>query len=135
MPATTNLNYGTGTGGVGAATITLQAAINVDSDLASVLSFAMFNANSPCTPQLLDLISGANTISATNCPALAQCGAVVIAPPAGNIVTLTLKGVTGDTGIALSLSAPTLLQFATTPPTSFVITTNNTITGMRLFWL
>lgn len=133
--ATINQNIGTGTGGAGSATITLGAACNLSSDLATFIDFALYNANSPCTPQVINLTSGANTINATACPALPQCGAVILVPPTGNIVTLTLKGVTGDTGVALSLTGPQLLTFSATPPSSFVITTNNTVTGFILIWL
>lgn len=133
--ATINTNIGTGTGGAGQSTITLLAAINLSTDAATAANFSLFNANSPCTPQVLNLASGANTINATNCPALAQAGAVVLIPPLGNIVTLTLKGISADTGVALSPTAPQLITFPTTPPTSFVITTNNTITGFTMLWL
>lgn len=135
MPSTINLPFGTGTGGVGSSRISLAAAINLRADLADVLNFSLFNANSPCTPQRLNLISGANTIDVTACPALPQSGGVFLVPPAGNIVTLTLKGVTGDTGIALSLTVPTFLPFTSTPPTSFVITTSNTVSGFLLLWI
>lgn len=132
---TTNINIGTGTGGAGQSTLTLQAAINLSTDAATAASFSLFNANSPCTPQVINLISGANTINAAACPALPQSGGVLLIPPAGNIVTLTLKGVTGDTGVALSLTAPTWIPFTSTPPSAFVITTNSTITGFVLLWL
>lgn len=133
--STTNVNIGTGSGGAGQSTITLLAAINLSTDAATAADFSVYNANSPCTPQVLNLISGANTISSTNCPALAQSGAVMLIPPSGNIVTLTLKGISADTGVALGLTAPTLITFPVSPPSSFVITTNNTITGFTLLWL
>ena len=36
---------------------------------------------------------------------------VLIEPPTGNLIQLTLKGVTGDTGIPISANAPTLIPF------------------------
>ncbi len=133
--ATVNVNIGTGSGGAGQSTVTLLAAMNLSTDAATALNFSLFNPNSPCTPQVINLAIGANTIDATACPALPQAGGVFLVPPSGNIVTLTLKGVTGDTGVALSVSAPTFIAFPTAPPTSFVITTNSTITGFTLLWV
>lgn len=52
--------------------------------------------------QQVALSSGNNTIT---CPSNAV--AVTILMPSGNTVQVTLKGVNGDTGIALSLSDPT----------------------------
>jgi len=88
--------------------------------------------NIGATVQSLTLSSGANTINATTCPALAQCGGVVLIPPTSNGQTITLKGTSGDTGIALSLTEPTVLTFPVAPPSSFVITTNGTIAGFKL---
>ncbi len=62
------------------------------------------------------LASGANTITV---PSWAV-GCLII-PNSGNATALTLKGVTGDTGVPLSETTPTLLNF-TTPPASFVLT-------------
>ena len=45
-----------------------------------------------------------------------------IVPPAANTSALTLKGVVGDTGIAISASVGTTLSFAQATPASFVIT-------------
>jgi hypothetical protein len=58
---------------------------------------------------------------------------VTIVPPASNVVTLTLKGVTGDTGVPLHLTDPTSFAFPSTS-TTFVLTTNAIMTGLRLFW-
>lgn len=43
------------------------------------------------------------------------CTAMLIIPPAGNVGTITLKGVTGDTGIALSKVKPTVLALDGAP--------------------
>jgi hypothetical protein len=65
------------------------------------------------------LASGANTITVpTDWPEFC-----LIVPPVTNTEGLTLKGVTGDTGIAISPSAPTLLSFPSgSAPASFVVT-------------
>jgi len=51
---------------------------------------------------------------------------VVIVPPAGNAQTLTLKGITGDTGITIHPVNPTLVNFAT-GTTTFGITVGGTV--------
>jgi hypothetical protein len=69
--------------------------------------------------------SGANTIAVPS-----WASGVLIQPPSGNGVALTLKGVTGDTGIPISETGPTLLSFTTaTIPSSFVITAASLTTG------
>jgi hypothetical protein len=50
---------------------------------------------------------------------------LILVTTAGNVTTLTLKGVTGDTGVGISLTNPTLISAASTP-TNFGLTTNNT---------
>jgi hypothetical protein len=74
------------------------------------------------------LASGANTITVPS----ASCVWVIIIPPSSNTQTLTLKGVTGDTGIALSKTGPFLLSLASV--SSFVLTAGGTITGVRFIW-
>lgn len=70
---------------------------------------------------LIALASGANTITP---PTSAK--AVTIIPPSGNAVTLTLKGVTGDTGVPLSLVDPTSIGLASAA--AFCLTAGNTVT-------
>jgi hypothetical protein len=132
--ALNNLNVGIGTGGVGICTTSLSVNANLDQQAAIIYDCELFNPNSPATIQLLTLASGANTINATLCPALPQCGGVVLIPPAANTIGVTLKGASGDTGIALSLTAPTTLTFTSSPPSSFVLTAANIINGFRLLW-
>lgn len=47
-------------------------------------------------------ISTAGPVGATFC---------VIVPPSGSIIQLTLKGITGDTGIPISASMPSVITF------------------------
>lgn len=135
--STAFLNIGTGANGVAAATVTLQAFADwFAGQNGEMVNFQLFNGNSPAVVQAISLISGANTISATNCPAIATAAGVFIVPPAGQGTTITLKGVTGDTGIPVAFTgAPTFLSFANPPPTSFVLTTNSTITNLFLIWV
>lgn len=133
---TTFLPYGFGSGGVGTATLVLTGTFNfTGTTLGNAIDFQLFNSNSPCDIQILNLVTGANTINATNCPALATAGGVWLMPPTGNGQTVTLKGASGDTGIALSLSCPTFISFASTPPTTIVLTSGGAITGYKLAWV
>jgi hypothetical protein len=131
------LNVGTGSGGVGTATVTLQAFFDfLQGQTGEAVNFSLFNPESPCTVQAINLVSGANTISASNCPQIATAAGLFIMPPPGNGTTLTLKGVTGDTGIPIAFTgAPSFISFANPPPTSFVITANTTLTGLMLAWV
>ena len=127
----TTVQVGTGSGGIGTTTITVTISETgaFVSGTAGKIPNPMQNANSPQDAQTINLSSGANTIMV---PALA--GGVVIQLPSSNTQTVTLKGVSGDTGIALSTKGITALTFATSPPASFIITTNGTITGVIFYW-
>jgi len=83
---------------------------------------------------VVSLSAGANTITvptgATVC-VIAGPNAVNPIPNPTSAVVLTIKGVTGDTGIAISAKWPTLLSWDTAPAT-FVI--NATITATVELW-
>jgi hypothetical protein len=76
----------------------------------------------------MSLSSGANTIT---CPT----GAVgfTIIPPSGGSTSLTLKGVSGDTGISLSPSLPSHITVGTLPA-NIVITTGGTV-SITIVWI
>lgn len=92
---------------------------------------AAVNASSPGSVTLHTLSSGANTITAPTGGSTPT--ACTILPPTGNIQTLILKGVTGDTGIALHLTDPSTIALASSV-TTFCLTAGGTITGLRIFW-
>lgn len=52
----------------------------------------------------------------------------IITPPPSNLIALTLKGVTGDTGIGMHLTNPQILTFAA-GATTFGITPTGTLLG------
>ena len=85
------------------------------------------NASSPGIVTVLNLVNGFNQIDKPT-------GAigVTIYPPTGNIITLTLKGVTGDTGISMHLTHPLSLGLGASV-TNFGITTNGTV-ALRAIW-
>ena len=74
------------------------------------------------------LASGANTITVP-----AGATGVIIIPPSANTQTLILKGVTGDTGVGISPTQPTLIMFSTSAPASFVITAGGAIAAETAF--
>jgi len=78
--------------------------------------------------QELVLQSGANTITVPSTPAPTG---VVIQLPSTNTAVTTLKGVTGDTGVALGKTGFFMLCFdPTAVPASFVLTSASTQTGL-----
>lgn len=89
------------------------------------------NAASPGSVTLHTLSSGANTITAPTGGSTVVSATIL--PPAGNTQTLTLKGVTGDTGVGLHLTDPTTIALASSV-TTFCLTAGGTITGLRIYW-
>lgn len=74
------------------------------------------------------LQAGANTITVPTTPAPSGC---VIRLPDANTSVTTLKGVSGDTGIAIGKTTFHMLGFdPTAPPTSFVLSSVSTQTGL-----
>jgi hypothetical protein len=85
------------------------------------------NASSPGMVETKTLSSGANTITVPS-----GAVGVTLVPPVNNAVTMTLKGITGDTGIALSLVNPAHISLSGV--STFVITAGGTISNFRLIW-
>ena len=98
---------------------------------ASYVIPAAANTTSPGSVEVKTLASGANTITVPTGGTVPK--AVTIIPPVGNQDTLTLKGITGDTGIALHLTDPFTISLASTV-TSFCLTAGGSIEGVRLYW-
>ena len=86
------------------------------------------NVAAPGDVDVQNLSSGANTIT----PPSGAKGVTIIFPP-GNEVLVTLKGVTGDTGIVLHPTAPTSIGLYSASST-FVLTAASALTGIRLIW-
>ena len=128
------INLGVGSGGVGTSTtqLTVSFALSTSGD---AISIQLFNAWSPCVVQAINLNSGNNTINTTTCPALVTAGAMIILPPTGNGQAMTLKGVNGDTGLAISAVGPTLISLGTSPLTSFVINAAGSITPLQIAFI
>lgn len=88
---------------------------------------AATNATAPGTNQLVNLAAGANTITVPS-----GATGVTIIPPSGNTQTLILKGVTGDTGVSLSKTAPSSLGLLTV--NTFCLTAGGIVTGCRFIY-
>jgi hypothetical protein len=90
-------------------------------------------ANSPAVQQLANLVDGNNTITVPSVEDFVVHG-VAIVPPAGNTNQLTLKGASGDTGVLLSATDVSMLQFGDTVPTEIILFIEGIIDGLRLVW-
>lgn len=90
------------------------------------------NAASPGTIEVKTLAIGFNSITV---PAVVgvTVTAVTIIPPAGNAQSLTLKGITGDTGIRLHNTDPTSLAIDSSV-TAIGLTAGASIVGVRFIW-
>ena len=97
-----------------------------------IIQSALDNIVSPGMNVVQSLVMGANTITAPVVSGLVVTGLMII-PPSGNTSLMTLKGVTGDTGIPLHLTDPTSLALDTTF-VSLVINAAAAIIGVRLIW-
>jgi hypothetical protein len=86
------------------------------------------NSTSPAQNELKTLALGSNTITVPS-----GATACTIIPPAANTNSITLKGVTGDTGIRIHNTDPTSVAIHSTVST-FVLTTATTTSGVRLAW-
>jgi len=87
------------------------------------------NNYSPSSDEMIDLASGFNAIAVDSTHGRIIC----FIPPRGNTAVMTLKGVTGDTGIPLNPQGPTVISLpATSPYTTFGITCAGDVVGCRL---
>lgn len=80
------------------------------------------------TPDSVLLAGGFNSI-----PVPATALGVTIVPPPGSVVTLTLKGITGDTGIPIDPINSTRLKFIAGQNATFGITASAPVT-VGLIW-
>lgn len=89
------------------------------------------NVSSPAMVELKTLASGANTITVPTAGTVPT--AVTIVPPTDNATALTLKGVTGDTGVRIHDTDPTTIALDDSVAT-FCLTAADIVTGVRLYW-
>ena len=91
------------------------------------------SANAAASGAVSDLSFTAATFAAVTFPAggstITGC---IIVPPAGYAGTITLKGVTGDTGVILHPTDPTYISLGASA--AFGLLCSVTCTGLRIFW-
>lgn len=97
-------------------------------DIGNLSYGAPENADSPGIIDLITLAAGANELEKPD-----DAQAVTIILPEDNEVAITLKGISGDTGILLHLTAPTSIGLAD-GVTTLVLTAAAEIAGVRLIW-
>lgn len=114
----------------GTAAVTVTATLNSGTTTNKQYGPVTFQ-NVSANEQTTNVAVGTNTTITVPATPLQATGVVII-PPTNNANALTLKGVSGDTGIAISPVAPTFIPFATSPPASFVM--NAASSTNILFW-
>lgn len=97
-----------------------------------IIQSAADNTVSPAVETIQTLASGANILTAPVVSGIVVTSLTII-PPAANTSLITLKGVSGDTGIALHKTDPTTVAVDTTF-TSLVLLAASTIVGVRFVW-
>lgn len=109
---------------------TIKALISYTDGNAIILD-DLYNQYSIKQEAFQSLSSGFNQITIPS-----NAAGVFVILPSTNVETMTLKGVTGDTGIAMTRTGWFMLTFHTTPPASFGITNGGagTVTGTKLLW-
>lgn len=115
-----------------AATSTRTSTVTFTGDVTGTeVSTAATNAVSPAQIEIKTLASGANTITVPTGGSTPT--ACTIIPPSANALAITLKGVSGDTGIRIHNTDPTTIALDSSVST-FVLNAANTITGCRFIW-
>jgi hypothetical protein len=113
------------------ANLAMNASLLGDVNLADIFSIVA-NTASPGQEQIVDLLLGANTITIPTGGASVAVGCI-IRPPAGNVNVLTLKGVDGDTGVALHKTNPSYIGLDAV--VSFVLDAGAATAGVRLLFI
>lgn len=90
------------------------------------------NAASPASVEIQSLASGFNSITVPSSTGVTVTCCTII-PPVGNTVSITLKGVTGDTGIRLHNTSPTALAIYS-DVTAIGLTAASAVQGVRFIW-
>jgi hypothetical protein len=111
-----------------AVTSTRRVIVNFSGDINTQLDKpAANNSSSPGEQELVTLAAGNNTIT----PPTGAVACTII-PPSGNTSVITLKGVNGDTGVALHLTDPTSIGINSAAST-FVLNAVSQVV-VRLVW-
>jgi hypothetical protein len=112
------------------ATTVISYTISGDNFSGTAPLFSQSIANSSAVvPTSIATSNGATTVTV---PA-AAVGAILIPPP-GSSVTKVIKGVTGDTGVAIDPANPTVLKWSAGQIANFVLTCNGVET-VEILWM
>jgi len=90
------------------------------------------NAASPGSVTVQTLASGFNTITVPSTSGVTVVACTIV-PPTGNTTAITLKGITGDTGVRLHNTDPSTITIHS-DVTAIGLTAGASITGVRFFW-
>lgn len=116
-----------------ATTATRSVSVTFAGDFDGTESYsAASNTTSVGAITFQSLASGFNSVSVPASTGF-TCTAVTIVPPTGNSTSITLKGVTGDTGIRLHNTDPTSLSI-NSDVTAIGLTAGAAIQGVRFVW-
>lgn len=111
------------------ATLTLSGNITGAPSGARTLGpFTLTSAAANGTIQQMVLANGANTITVPTLPLTSGC---IVQLAVGNTAVVTLKGIAGDTGIAMGKTGWFCLNWdPTAPPANFVLSSAGAQTGL-----
>jgi hypothetical protein len=116
-----------------ATTATRQIQIVFSGDVVGTQTHAAAdNTVSPGTIFLINLDAGPNEVPVQQAGG-AVSKAVTIVPPVGNTLGITLKGVAGDTGVALHLTDPSSIALDPSVD-SIVLDAEDAISGVQITW-
>lgn len=111
-----------------AVTASRSITVQFTGDIQAANTFAAANnVTSPGQIEIKTLAAGANTITPP-----AGSKSVTIIPPAANTNVITLKGIAGDTGVALHLTDPANISL--NAAAAFVLNAAAEIIGVRFVW-
>lgn len=85
------------------------------------------------TNEVIDQAVAASFMTFTPPTAVVTLGVIVV-PDSGVTGTLTLKGVTGDTGVQISSTYPSVITWGATVPTTFGITGSAAAGNIQLIY-
>lgn len=117
------------------ATVTISIAVTgLPAGSEAIAPAAITSATAVGQIQTVNLTS--STFFALTVPSIPNAPTgVLIIPPSGNAVTLTLKGVTGDTGIALSLTGWNYVSLAGAGGALGILPGAGAVNGVQLVWI
>jgi len=106
-------------------------ALTEGANLSTQAHEAAANTDSPADNDLVTLTSGFNLLTPPTGGSTPT--GVTIIPPVGNVESITLKGITGDTGVLLHPTDPSSFGLGS-PTGTFGLTVSDDIEGVRIVW-